>query len=68
MKHDDGYYYFTATVPEYDRIELRRSKSVIGLRDAKPKRIWSASEETGMTASYEAWRLNRVSEGVVGGH
>jgi GH43 family beta-xylosidase len=26
--HSDGYYYFTATVPEYDRIELRRVKDL----------------------------------------
>ncbi|WP_342607284.1 glycoside hydrolase family 43 protein [Vibrio tritonius] len=31
--HDDGYYYFTASVPEYDRIELRRAKTLIGLAD-----------------------------------
>jgi hypothetical protein len=23
-KHTDGYYYFSATVPEYDRLEIRR--------------------------------------------
>ncbi|MDA5483519.1 alpha-N-arabinofuranosidase, partial [Yersinia intermedia] len=22
-RHTDGYYYFTASVPEYDRLELR---------------------------------------------
>lgn len=26
--HTDGYYYFTASVPEYDRVELRRAKSL----------------------------------------
>lgn len=26
--HTDGYYYFTASVPEYDRIELRRAKNL----------------------------------------
>lgn len=26
--HHDGYYYFTASVPEYDRIELRRAKNI----------------------------------------
>ncbi|MCA2016203.1 glycoside hydrolase family 43 protein [Vibrio tritonius] len=31
--HDDGYYYFTASVPEYDRIELRRAKTLKGLAD-----------------------------------
>jgi len=39
-KHTDGYYYMTASVPEYDRIELRRSKSIQGLSTALPKVIW----------------------------
>ena len=26
-KHIDGYYYFSASVPEYDRIEIRRAKT-----------------------------------------
>ena len=30
-KHTDGYYYFTASVPAYDRIELRRAKTIEGL-------------------------------------
>lgn len=30
-KHTDGYYYFTASVPEYDRIEIRRAKTINGL-------------------------------------
>ena len=34
--HSDGYYYFTASVPEYDRIELRRSWTLTGLADAEP--------------------------------
>lgn len=39
-KHDDGYYYFVASVPEYDRIELRRSKTISGLAHAMPRTIW----------------------------
>ena len=27
-KHTDGAYYFTASVPEYDRIELRRAEAI----------------------------------------
>jgi GH43 family beta-xylosidase len=38
--HTDGYYYFTATAPEYDRIELRRSKSIQDLGSADVKVIW----------------------------
>lgn len=36
----DGLYYFTATVPEYDRIELRHSSTISGLATAEPKVIW----------------------------
>lgn len=35
--HSDGYYYFTASVPEYDRIEIRRSQSIQGL--AQPESV-----------------------------
>ncbi len=38
--HTDGYYYFTASVPEYDRIELRRAWFVKGLKNAQPVTIW----------------------------
>ena len=38
--HSDGYYYATATVPEYNRIEVRRAKTLGGLRLAEPKIIW----------------------------
>lgn len=30
-KHTDGYYYFTASVPEYDRIEIRRAATLAQL-------------------------------------
>ena len=39
-KHTDGYYYFTASVPKYDGIELRRSKTLAGLATAIPKMVW----------------------------
>lgn len=38
--HTDGYYYLTATVPAYDRIELRRARSLAGLTEAEPVTIW----------------------------
>jgi GH43 family beta-xylosidase len=38
--HSDGYYYLTATVPEYDRIELRRATSLGGLSTATSKVVW----------------------------
>lgn len=39
-KHTDGWYYFTASVPEYDRIEVRRSRTLEGLPEAQPVVAW----------------------------
>jgi GH43 family beta-xylosidase len=39
-RHTDGYYYFTATVPEYDRIVLRRATTLQGLSTAAETVIW----------------------------
>lgn len=38
--HSDGHYYYTATVPEYDRIELRRTRSLNDLARADTKVVW----------------------------
>ena len=32
-RHTDGTYYFTASVPAYDRIILRRSNTLMGLKE-----------------------------------
>ena len=40
LKHSDGYYYFTASVPEYDRIELRRAKTIAELSTAQTVTVW----------------------------
>lgn len=39
-KHTDGYYYFTGSVPEYDRIEIRRAKSINELFSAPAVSVW----------------------------
>jgi GH43 family beta-xylosidase len=39
-KHIDGYYYYTATAPEYDRIELRRASSIEGIGQTSASVIW----------------------------
>lgn len=51
-KGNDGYYYFTASYPAfsdaehgYDRIILRRSRTVKGLADAEEKTVWKAHDE-----------------------
>lgn len=40
MKHTDGWYYFTATVPAYDRIVLRRAQTIQALGQAAETTIW----------------------------
>lgn len=40
VRAGDGWYYFTATVPEYDRLELRRARSIEELASAETKTIW----------------------------
>lgn len=50
IKHDDGFYYFIATAPEYDRIELSRAASLAGLATAAPTVIWRKHESGPMSA------------------
>jgi GH43 family beta-xylosidase len=49
--HSDGYYYFTATAPEYDRIEIRRARSLNDLAKAETKVIWR-KHATGVMGSH----------------
>ncbi len=51
--HEDGYYYFTASCPEYDRIEIRRAWSVKALSDAEPVVVWRKHATGPM--SYHIW-------------
>lgn len=39
-RHTDGYYYFTASVPQYDRIELRRARTLAELATAPTVDVW----------------------------
>ena len=50
VRHTDGYYYLTATVPEYDRIILRRSKTIAGLGAATEQVIWRRHAQGEMAA------------------
>lgn len=52
-KHTDGYYYFTASVPEYNRIILRRSKSIKGLSNSEEVVIWNKHDLGEM--SFNVW-------------
>lgn len=44
-KHIDGWYYFTASIPKYDGIILRRGKTLAELPDAQEIMIWQKHEE-----------------------
>ncbi|KAA9013297.1 glycoside hydrolase family 43 protein [Sphingobium limneticum] len=51
FRHDDGYYYLTGSVPEYDRLVLRRSKTIAGLATAKEAVLWR-HEKSGPRSGY----------------
>ena len=59
-RHTDGYYYFTATVPEYDRLEIRRAGTIEGLKDAEPRVIWRKHESGPMGAHIWAPELHYI--------
>lgn len=44
FRHEDGTYYFTASVPEYDRIILRSSGTLDGLKSAEEIVLWRKHE------------------------
>jgi GH43 family beta-xylosidase len=51
QKHTDGYYYFMGTVPEYDRLVLRRATTIAGLATADEKVVWR-KHETGIMGAH----------------
>jgi len=58
--HHEGYYYFTASYPAYDRILLRRSSTLEGLREAEEVEIWHAHEEGVMSRHIWAPELHNI--------
>jgi GH43 family beta-xylosidase len=60
LVYHEGEYFMTATVPEYDRIELRRSPTLDGLRDVRPVVIWSRHERGPMSWHIWAPELHRI--------
>ncbi|WEG11089.1 glycoside hydrolase family 43 protein [Pullulanibacillus sp. KACC 23026] len=61
-KHTDGYYYFTASVPEFDRIELRRSKTIQGLNEAKKRTVWTKRLEGPMSSHIWAPEIHFINK------
>ncbi|UJF32569.1 glycoside hydrolase family 43 protein [Paenibacillus hexagrammi] len=59
-KHTDGYYYFTASVPEYDRIEVRRARSISELAQAEPVVAWRKYDTGPMSANIWAPEIHYI--------
>lgn len=60
-RHTDGYYYFTATVPEYDRIVLRRATTLQGLSTAPETVIWQKHASGDMGAHIWAPEIHFIN-------
>jgi GH43 family beta-xylosidase len=59
-KHTDGFYYYTATVPQYDRIILRRSTTLQGLASAAETVIWRRHTSGEMGAHIWAPEIHHI--------
>lgn len=59
-KTDDGPYYLIATVPEYDRIVIRKATTINGLKNAEEKAVWHKHEQGVMGHHIWAPELHRI--------
>lgn len=59
-KHTDGYYYFTASVPAYDCIELRRARTIQELGTAEPVVVWRKHEKGRMSGHIWAPEIHYI--------
>lgn len=60
-RHTDGYYYFMGTVPEYDRLALRRARTIPALAIAEEKTIWRKHATGPMGAHIWAPELHHIA-------
>ncbi|MBR2822266.1 MAG: family 43 glycosylhydrolase [Clostridia bacterium] len=56
----DGWYYFTASVPAFDRIILRKSRTLEGLAEAEEKTVWTRHPEGEMSCNIWAPEIHHV--------
>lgn len=61
VRSDEGIYYLIATVPEYDRIVIRQSATINGLKNAPEKVVWTKHSTGVMGAHIWAPELHYVS-------
>lgn len=60
LRHQDRYY-FIASVPEYDRLELRCADTIIGLAQAQPVVIWRKPDVGPMSALIWAPEIHHIA-------
>ena len=60
FRHDDGHYYMTGSVPEYDRLVLRRSKTIAGLTSATEAVLWRHEKTGPLSGFIWAPELHRI--------
>ncbi len=58
--HHEGQYYFIASVPEYDRLAIRRADSLEGLRSAQEVVVWHKPDDQGAVAQPLAQALDKL--------
>ena len=59
-RHDNGMYYFTASVPAFDLIILRCASTLEGLKDAEEKIVWRMHESGPMSLNIWAPEIHYV--------
>jgi len=59
-KHSDGNYYFTASLPEYDGIALRKAKNLYELASSEEVMIWKKHESGPMSIHIWAPELHYI--------
>lgn len=59
LQHDDCYY-FIASVPEYDRLEIRRATTISGLPNAQPTVVWRKPNHGPMSELIWAPELHHI--------
>lgn len=60
FRHDDGWYYMTGSVPEYDRLVLRRSRTLAGLATAAERVLWRHEAKGPMSGFLWAPELHKI--------
>jgi GH43 family beta-xylosidase len=59
-RHTDGWYYFTASVPEFDRIEIRKARCIQELGAALPVIVWKKHAGGPMSANVWAPEIHFI--------